>query len=443
MLALVLAIGSSVASPVQDELVREGDHFRLVCHYTNEDAADQGLATVEAIWPLAAELYGFGSDEDRDLLSVHLYRDENAYAEAEQELTKGAFRRNLAFSHFGTMSAHVALQPRLSDKAMAEVGLTAQTLRLLVHEAAHLVRYAHHLNFRSHPGWLADGAASWIAERVSKDLDLFKKLEQDPFYSTSLLHVKKLLEHDNLPTVEAFLLDELGELTVNERYAVRWLYFRFLIEGKYRVKFRKVITKARQLGGGANFTERLFDESLRILGKKKLTSIDRDFKKYVKSFEPAWEEIFRTLQCQGERWVQAAFGSNAIAWRRKPAGKKYTVAGELTILPGAIEQMNLFLGRSEQGFLSVAFKPGSVTLFEYLSSTGDWQSRGFAECEDVLRGEPFAFSVAIKGSTARVAVNGADVISGEVKTIPLEGPWGLSAQANAAGIWKLSRAPGL
>jgi hypothetical protein len=437
-----LALGLVHAEALQDELVREGEHFRLVCHdFSNEAVADQSLEAVEAVWPRAAELYAL--DDDLALLSVHLYRDANGYAEAEQELTRGAFRRNLAFSHFETMSAHVALQPRLSDEALAEVGLPGQTLRLLAHEAAHLVRYPHNPNYRSHPDWLADGSAAWIDERVRKDLGLYEELEQDPYLATSILTVQRLLEEDRLPTSAEILTDDLGALGFSELYDVRWLYFRFLIEGKHEQKFRQVLTRARQLGGGADFTRRLFDEAVSILGKKMLASIDRGFSKYVAAFEPAWEEVFRTLQCSDERWLQAAFDKNAVAWRRADAGKKYTLAGELTLLPGAREQMNLFLGRSEKGFLSVAFSGGGVNLFEYLSETEDWQARGHAECPDVRRDAPFSFSVTVAGKKVRVEVNGKLVIAGEAQTLSLTGPWGLSAQANAAGIWKLKRAPGL
>lgn len=444
MLALAVAL-APILVPQSDEVTRQGEHFQLVCHFANEEVADRALEAVEAVWPRAEELYRLGQDDDLGLLTVHLYRDPAAYERAEEQLTGGKFKRNLAFASHETMSAHVALQPPLSDEALAEVGLPAQTLRLLAHEAAHLVRYSHMRNYRSHPGWLSDGAASWVDEKVSFDLGLATKLEEDPNFSTGLLRVKKLLEKDQLPTAEQIFLDQTDELEFHERYDVRWLFFRFMLEGKNGKSFRKLIDKARQLGGGEDFTDRLFKECLRIFNKSKLTKIDREFRKYVATLEPGWEEIYRALHFSGERWVQAAFDSNAIAWRREPAGKKkYSVAGELTILTSPGQQMNLLLGRSDQGFLSVAFTGGGgVNLFEYLSRTNEWQQRGVVNCKDVRLNEPFRFAAIVEGNSVRIQVNDVVVIAGEMQTIPLDGPWGLGAQADSAGTWKISEAPGL
>ena len=439
-----VTFGLAGALPGPDEEVREGTHFRLVCHFANGEAADQAIAAVEATWPRAGELYDLEALEGHELLSVHLYRDAQSYEAAEQALTQGAFRRNLAFAHHATMSAHVALQPPLSDEALAQVGLPAQTLRLLAHEAAHLVRYACMRNSRSHPRWVADGSASWIDEAVSRDLGLVDELEQDPGYSTMLLRVRKLFERDALPTSEQILRDQLDELGFYEGYAVRWLYFRYLKEGKHSAEFRPMLAELRRLGGGSDFAARLFEQIEKSLGKRKLASIDKGFRKYVSTLEPAWDQVFRALHFKDDAWVQAAFDKNAIAWRRTPSGKNYTIAGELTILPGPRGQMNVFLGRSEQGFYSVAFSAGAgVTLFEFLSASDDWQRRGFAECEDLGPGEAFSFSVHVKGDEVQVSVNDRAVLSGEAQTLNLEGPWGLSAQARSAGTWKLDRAPGL
>lgn len=454
MLALLLlscpiASGCVEAAPipdgvVRDETIREDDHFKLICHFVNEAAADQALAALKFTWTRAAELYGSDEDAELEVLTVHLYRDPAAYVAAEKELTQGAFERNLAFAHFDTLSAHVALQPPLSDEALAQVGLPAQTLRLLAHEAAHLVRFVRVPNHRSHPGWLADGAASWVDERVKYDLELMDEMEQDPNFSTSLLRVQRLLERDALPTGAEILRDQLDGLEFFERYDVRWLYFRFLMEGKYAKPFRKVRDKVRRLGGGANFTERLFEEILDIWSEKKLATIDKAFREHLVSYEPAWDEVFRALQCNGERWLQAGYKKNAIAWRREPAGRKYTLAGELTILPGPRQQMNVFVGRSDAGFFSVAFTAGGgITLFEYLSATSAWERRGLVECEGVRLGEPFAFAISVEKDRVSVDVGGRTVVRGEAQSIPLSGPWGLSAQANSAGTWKLERAPGL
>ena len=431
-----------------EETVRQGDHFELICHFDNAAVADRALEALEAIWPRAAEIYDLREpDEDADgpaaRLKVHLYRDADAYEQAEEELTHGEFKRNLAFAHFDSRSAHVALQPPMSDEALKAVGVPSQTLRLLAHEGAHLVRYTHTSNFRSHPGWLADGAASWIDEKVSQDLKLIDSIEADPNFSSDLVRVQKLLEQGKLPSFEEILLDKTDTLSFYERYDVRWLFFRYMIEGKLGQNFKKVLAQARSLGGGEDFTQRLFDESVRVLGKTKLKSAERDFRKYVEAFEPEWDEVYRSLWSSQGRWVQAAFGVNAIAWRSQPSGRKaYSISGELTLLPGEGRQMNLLVGRSEDGFFSLAFlEGGSVTLFEYLSQPGTWNKRGFADCADLRFSESVRFEVKVSKKRVTVVVNGVEVVSGEAETLDLDGPWGLGAQGKTAGIWKIEDAP--
>lgn len=442
MLASTLAsLALALCLSTEETLVREGEHFRLVCHFSNEQVADRALEAVEAVWDRFEEIYPL--DDDAELLEVHLYRDAAGYEGADQELTGGQFKRNLAFAHSGTLSAHVALQPPLSDGALAELGAPTQTLRLLAHEAAHLARYSACANYRSHPRWLADGIAGWVDEQVCADLGLYVERAQDPHHSTGMVNVQRLLERGALPTVEQFLTDDLDDLEFHERYSVSSLYFRYLLEGQYESRFRKVLAEARRLGGGGDYTERLGSAALKIFGKSRLASINKGFAAHVRSQEPAWKEVFRSLSFEGSRGVQAAFDSNAIAWRRTPAGRRYTVAGKLTLLPGPQQQMNLLIGESERGFLSVAFSSGGIDLFEYLREGSAWHSRGAVKCAAVHPGQAFEFRVSVDGSDVRVEVDGAEVLTGAVEFLSLEGPWGLGAQARAAGIWELEEAPGL
>lgn len=443
MLGFVLALASVFVPPVE-EVTRKGDHFELVCHFSNEQAADQALVAVEAIWPQAQKLYDLQEPAEGELLTVHLYRDVAGYETAEMGLTKGSFKRNLAFSHHDSMTAHVALQPPLSDDALKEFGLPAQTLRLLAHEGAHLVRYSFMPNFRSHPGWFYDGAANWIDEQVGLDLALFARAEKDPKYSTDIVDVQTLLEDGKLPSVKEILHDQTDKLKWGSLYRVRWMLFRYLQE-KNGKSLNKVLAKARQLGGGEGYTETLYREFVGIFGEKKMAKIDKGFHKYVKSFKPEWKEVYRSLEYSQGTWKQAAFDSNAIAWRTQPVGKKkYSISGSLTILPAPRNQMNLFLGNSEAGFFSVAFSAGSgVTLFEFLSEGNNWVRRGYSDCAAVKLGEAFEFKVSVSKKTVQVSVNGKQVIEGKAETLDLTGPWGLSAQAKASGIWKLAKAPGM
>ena len=442
MLALLLALAPTLHA---EEITRTGDHFEIICHFANLKAADQALEAVEATWRYADQMYALGEWGDRDPMPVHLYRNADEYRVAEERLTKGAFRNNLAFTHHDTQSAHVALQPPLVDAALDQVGLPAQTLRLLAHEAAHLIRYSHNPNFRSHPGWLADGTAAWIDEMVSKELKLFKRIEEDPYFSTSIVRVKELIKRNALPTFEQLINDQTDNLKPDERYPTRWLMFRFFNKGSRRNALIEVLAETRRFGGGSGFTEKVAEAARVAIGEHKLKTIDKDFRKYVGSFEPAWNEIYRSMAHTKAGWIQAAFpDTNAICWRQTESGKKYSVSGELTILAGSRHQLNVFLGKSDTGFFSVAFTAGDgVFLFEYLSATNEWLSRGSMDCADVLADKPFSFNVMVEGKEVEVEVNGKSVVSSVAQEVRLDGPWGLSTQSGATGIWKIKRAPGL
>ena len=86
----------------------DGAHFRLILHFEGKGLEKQALAQVEALWTEAANLYGLPKGPLRKKLEVNLYRDRTDYEVAEEKLTGGKFRRNQAFAHYDTVTAHVA-----------------------------------------------------------------------------------------------------------------------------------------------------------------------------------------------------------------------------------------------------------------------------------------------------------------------------------------------
>ena len=311
---LVAEEGALVAQ--QGESRARGAHYEVVCHFSKPKVAQRTLAVVEATWPVAMRLYGVSLKPLREPLAVHLYRDANAYVEAEARLTGGRFRRNLAFAHFATKTAHVALQPDLSDEVLDRVGPSFQTLRLLVHEAAHLARYSAIRNYRSHPGWFADGNATWIEERVLTAMGVMSGIEEDPSFCAKISHVQKLVAKDALPSISQILHDDTEALAFFERYSVRWLFFRFLRE-EHEPLLRHVIVRMKRFGGGGQFAARVAAALERKIGAEALADLDQQFEQYIAQLSPVWDEMSRSLHASGEDWVQTAFeNSDAIAWRR-------------------------------------------------------------------------------------------------------------------------------
>ena len=160
IVALFLSLSAGPGASVQDGAyaIRTGERFRVVCTFGDERIAEEALVTAEAVWPLAARIYGAG-EADGGPFEIYLYRDADTYRRVEERVTGGRFRDHLAFTSWRSRQAFLALQPESSDAALAATGLPALTRRLVAHEAAHLVCYHAQSNYRGHPEWLAEGLA--------------------------------------------------------------------------------------------------------------------------------------------------------------------------------------------------------------------------------------------------------------------------------------------
>ena len=127
-LALALATPLAAArTPSAPDSVATGAHFRIQAHFANDKVAQDALATAEAAWPLATALFGAVELAEGEKLVVHLYRNTADYERAEDALTHGNFKQSLTFTSHATREAHIALQPDLSDSALARIGLTMLT----------------------------------------------------------------------------------------------------------------------------------------------------------------------------------------------------------------------------------------------------------------------------------------------------------------------------
>jgi hypothetical protein len=438
-LGLWLALFGAVAAMGEDT-VRAGAHYRVICHFKSDEIAAAALETAESAWPLAEELFGVKEAAPATPLEIHLYRSAADYEQAEAKITEGRFRANLAFAEPKTKSAHVALQPDRGDEALAALGLNAQTRRLIAHEAAHLFRYATMPNARSHPDWLADGAAGWIDDEAMTRGGFSPGSETDPYAATCMLAVQRLVQQGKPPTLDALLRDRIEDLPPNARYGLRWLLFRFMETEPRRDAWKKILLEARRLGGGKEYAEKLRTATADILGADHLPILDQEFQKYLASLKPQWEEVYRTLDTRGNVWTQMAFSdANAIAWRTEPVGKdEYGVGGALRILPGGKKQLNLLLGRDDAGFISVAFVAGDgVTLFDYHADRKDgWERLGGAEIAELALDHWTPFRVDIRRGNIEITLNERVVLTAPLRGRTMSGAWGLGAQVGSTGQWR-------
>jgi hypothetical protein len=419
---------------------RAGPHFRVLCHFDDPACADAALETAEATWPLASELYGLPPGPLDTLFDVHLYRNAAEYLATEREVGLGDFDKNLAFSSFETRSAYVAVQPDLGDEALAAVGLTAQTRHLVAHEAAHLVRYRVSPGFRSHPGWLADGAAKWIAEETLAARGWSAGGAEDPYVATEMVRAQRLVAGGHLPSASALLRDETKGMEFYDRYAVRKLLFRRLITRNDAPAFRAALAKALALPDGPDYAKRFLETVTAPYQAEGLAGLDLDYEQYVRSQTPAWEEVFRGLATAGDAWVQTAFAdNNAIAWRTAPVGgAAYELRAEIEILPSAGKrQMNLLLGRHAGGFVSVTFVAGyGADVLAYSAADGKWETLASAPTKAVQLWRRVPVRVSVDGSKLTLRIDGTDVATVDLKDRPMSGAWGLGVQAGGAGVWR-------
>lgn len=406
-----------------------------------EAPAELALQAVERVFPLVAATFGVADTKPATPLDVHLYRTFAGYEAAEKRLTDGRFARNLAMCHFDSKSAHVALQPPCTDATLRAIGLPGLTVRMLAWEATHAARYELCTNFRDHPDWFADGLAAWASGQVVAALRP-GAVDGDPLDDTHLVLVQRLLTAKRLPPVQDVLADAIDDLDFTDRYAVRAVLFAFLQGDRHRQKLATVAGRIRSTGGGAGLRAEVLAAAKRAFG----SGIDREFRAFVTKREPRWEEVFRSLApgADGE-WVQVAFPErNAVAWNLAPArGGRLQLSGELRILPGGRQQMNVLFGRTEaDGFCSIAFVADfGFTVFRFDPASG-WTRIGDANAPALRPGYTTAFAIEVDGTALQVRLGEQSWQFTLPERLPPQVSWGLGVQAGpeggdtgSAGVW--------
>jgi hypothetical protein len=436
-LALGLVLLLAATTPAEDapRTVRAGKHFRVVAHFKADAVAEQLLTTVEALWPHAARLYGLGDGALETPLEVHLYPDTASYGKAMDKLAGGKFKRNLAAALWAPRSAHVALQPEVSDDLLRAEGLPYLTRNLLLHEASHLVRFHAMANYRSHPDWLADGAAQWLKYETLRSLGLITTLVDDPTSARAIERVQK----KGPVAVETILDDGVRDDNWYTVYAVKRLFFTYLMHAHADATMT-ALQAIKRLGGGHDFGARAKAAFLESLDDDARAELEAGFKRYLNGLKPAWTEVFRSLETVGDDWLQVAFpGTNAVAWRRQAVGRtKYTFEARVRLRRNFGKQANILLDKRDGGFISIAITAGfGVTVFAYDAKQNNWERRASTSIDGLDVEQDHAVRVEIDG--ARLEVRFDDNVVADVafpeRQGGLTGPWGLGAQAGTAVRW--------
>ena len=415
-----------------------GRHFRVHCHFKNDAVAAEVLETAEAAWKTATKLFGASGQPVDEPMSVHLYPDVEAYREAEGRLAGGEFRNEPGFAHPDSHAIHVLVQPPLSKRLLKTVGLPAMTRRRVAREVAHLARFTAIPNFGSHPGWLGDGAAIYVAARVMRSNKWSPSSASDPFMATHMSCAKKMLEDQRLPPMSSIFQDSLQSLKSFERDALRWSLFRFLRKRENAPKLDQVIAEAGRIEPGIGYPQGLYVFAEQTFGRDGFERLNTDFREFVRGLKPKWEVKYHSLEVRRKQWIQIAFpDNNALAWRSEPTGsEKFTIQGELKILQAKVEQMNVIFGRDENGFVSAVFTgKGGVGVMLYNRRNKNWKTLASGKSALLKPGKKTRFQVTVKNDRVEVYVGKRLVTKVELTGHDFSGPWAVGVQAGAAGVW--------
>lgn len=427
-------------------LTLRGKAFELHYHGATESMAttaqmERALAVVERVWPLVTQHFGAPATPPAAPLAVHLYRTVAGYAAADQELNEGKFRRNLAMAHYGTKSAHVALQPPCTDETLRAIGLPPLTLLLLAWEATHVARYSLCSNFDSHPMWLVDGLASYVAREVTT-AEFGRPAAALPFLAAGQITTRSLAQRQALPPLADLFADRIDDLAFSERYAVRATAFAFLADEARGKKLDALLKQTRQLGGG----ESLAGELAR-LAQKAFGDQAKPFERHVAALAPEWDEVFRSLGPhgkEGKEWVQIAFAEkNAVAWREEPIRGGLSARGAVRILPADGRQLNFLFGRTGDDFFSLALVADvGWTLFDFHAKDERWERFGSERFPALRLGYRSTFALDVASDALTLRLDDQEWKVPLPRPFPAESRYGLGAQASSqgqetgsAGIW--------
>lgn len=411
---------------------------QVVCHPANPKIKKDSEATVEVAWKFAEKMLGEVPTSQDEPAALHLYELIDDYEKAEAKLTGGQFKKNLAFANVETKSGHVVIQPVCPRETLTKIGLPAMTRRLIAHETFHLVGYSLTPRYLELPRWIVDGAASYVDCKVLAENGWSAGSEKDPFTSRNAYSAAQLLNDGKLPKVRDIMHSELDALPPSTRYGLRWLLFRFLEEGPRPGSGGKLIRKMmRKLKESSDSSSSKPADRFTKL-EDEFSGLDKDFAKFIRSLKPEWDEDFRSLDTSGKQWRQIAFPEkNAVAWRVAPVGQdQYEISGHVRILPGTTQQMNLYLGRSDEGFVSVAFVAGyGVTVFRFRTGKDEWENLATAKVNGIESGKDISFRVRVSVDEVKISIGKKSVLTAAVGDFSMRGPWGLGAQAGSAGTW--------
>ncbi|MBL4590554.1 MAG: hypothetical protein JKY96_01200 [Phycisphaerales bacterium] len=401
---------------------------------------DEIRAVVAAVEEKCSELFGvdLGAIDDGAKIEIDLLV--NDYYLADERLNDGKFRSNWAFANADAMEAHVALQPPVPHEMLAAVGIPLQTKIQIAHETVHLCIYQATRNHGSHPGWFSEGLAVYLASESLRDAGQMGTIEQTPWTSTEIVRVQRYLADHPVFSVEKLLDGELKLASNYTLYALRGSFVAWLDEIGV---LSHVFSEVRRFGGGGDFDQRVAVMTSEAIANAGIDNPDMAFRRLIERFTPQWDELYRSLQITGNEWAHSAFSSsNAVCWNSDELGKdNWTISGSMKIFDGEKKQLNVLLGRSDEGYLSVAFGPTfGITVFHRKYTEGgkksNWIRLVNKEVKSMKLDEWMDFKISKRRNRLMIRIAKQRPVQIDLDGIDVSGAWGLGAQQKSSGLWR-------
>lgn len=432
-LVLIVALGLG-ALPCFGDIEVVTDEFR-------QAQQDEVKQIVDAVEQVASEMFGMDMSQVEDGSKIEMHLNQRDYENAVKVLNNNHPSGNdWAFVSTGDRQAHVALQPPVEREVLETTGLPLQTKVQLARVASYLCIRRAFENEASHPRWFEAGLSTQLGDQALRHMGAMGPRDDEPWTGRQFFFVRELFEEHPKYTINELFDDELKELTSTEIYYMRGTLMEWIKEVG---AFDQLISQAQETEGGNNYKAQLKEKTLKALQDHGVTDPDREFKAWVGSVKPMWNQLTRSLQTTGDVWFHCAFdNTNAVCWRQEELGdRNWEISGSLRIFDGDNSQINILLGQSDAGYLSVAMGPTfGITVFHRKFIEDGKRSRWIRlDNKDVSKFEKDEwadFKITKRNNRLMIKINRERPVMIDVSEIDISGNWGLGCQNNSAGLWK-------
>lgn len=432
---------SSAGWAANDSVV-SGRHFRVNCDFEDQSVATEAIETAESVWQIVENSWGLERDVAKKPLTIYLYQTLKAYEAAEAKRTGGRFRENLSFSLHRDKSAHLLVQPVCSKETLSLVGLPGLTRVLIAHEAAHLATYSMVSNHASHPEWLTEGFATFVATESLLKKGWIQTVEDDPYSSTMMARAIRLINDNRLPPLQDLITGRSKGLQLQDRYALYWQFFRFMRQPERKPEMDAIFKLAQSVKAGTEFKAKFAQCVVeRLGGADAVQRLDGEFRHFILRSRPKWEERYRSTTCLKDKWIQIAFPIKTamLMATQRIDSPAFRIEGSLEMIENLTlnNESHVYFGQGHRGTVTVMVsQEGEVRINRNLPAENRTETIGSAKLDGIRLGSQTSFKVEVSDREIEVFLGGKLQVKAGLIDHDGTGNWGLGTAAGGSTIWR-------